>query len=204
MTRRQRDNLRSRVTALACALMCAAFCLSACICAESAEDGEAQSLPQEASFDSAELKMEESGAEEEEAPPFTQEELERIAGTVWLEARGVPSKARQAAVVWCILNRLDDGSWGDTIAEVVVPGQFACSDSAPVTDELLSLTADVCRRWQLERQGQRDVGRTLPADYLFFEGDGRENYFRTAYENTGEVWDWSLPDPYGEGLSRDE
>lgn len=199
MTRRQRDNLRTRGIALACALVCAALSLSACLGAEGAETGEAQSLPQEVLSAPAKLTMEESSAEAEEALPFTQEELERIARTVWLEARGVPGKARQAAVVWCILNRLDDGSWGGAIAEVVVPGQFACSDSAPVTDELLSLTIDVCRRWQLERQGRRDVGRTLPRAYLFFEGDGRENHFRTEYEHTGEVWDWSLPDPYEGG-----
>lgn len=42
------------------------------------------------------------------------------------------------------------------------------------------------------------MGRTLPEDYLFFEGDGLENHFRKEYEKTGDTWDWSLPDPYGE------
>ena len=53
--------------------------------------------------------------------------------------------------------------------------------------------------WGAEKAGEEDVGRTLPADYLFFEGDGAENHFRKEYEKTGETWDWSLPDPYEGG-----
>jgi hypothetical protein len=61
---------------------------------------------------------------------------------------------------------------------------------------MMRLAEDVVDRWWEERQGAQDVGRTLPVDYLFFDGDGRENYFRKEYERTEEVWDWSLPDPY--------
>ena len=43
------------------------------------------------------------------------------------------------------------------------------------------------------------MGRTIPADYLYFEGDGKENYFRKEYQGDGAMWDWSLPDPYKEG-----
>ena len=133
------------------------------------------------------------------ALPWTYEEVEMLAKTIWAEARGVPSTARQAAVAWCALNRLDAGGYGDTLAEVLSkPYQFAYDPASPVTDEFLTLADDVLCRWYLEKTGAQDVGRTLPEDYLFFEGDGLENRFRKEYEKTGETWDWSLPDPYGE------
>ena len=43
--------------------------------------------------------------------------------------------------------------------------------------------------------GQVEVGRVLPADYLWFSGDSKRNHFRNAYKG-GTVWDWSLPSPY--------
>lgn len=133
------------------------------------------------------------------ALPWTYEEVEMLAKTIWAEARGVPSTARQAAVAWCALNRLDVGTFGDTLAEVLSkPYQFAYDPASPVTDEFLTLADDVLCRWYLEKTGAQDVGRTLPEDYLFFEGDGLENHFRKEYEKTGDTWDWSLPDPYGE------
>lgn len=140
------------------------------------------------------------GASDEPEAPWTYQEIEMLAKTVWAEARGVPSTARQAAVAWCALNRLDVGTFGDTLAEVLSkPYQFAYDPASPVTDEFLALADDVLHRWYLEQNGVEDVGRTLPEDYLFFEGDGLENHFRKEYEKTGDTWDWSLPDPYGEG-----
>ena len=133
------------------------------------------------------------------ALPWTYEEVEMLAKTIWAEARGVPSTARQAAVAWCALNRLDAGGYGDTLAEVLSkPYQFADDPASPVTDEFPTLADDVLCLWYLEKTGAQDVGRTLPEDYLFFEGDGLENHFRKEYEKTGDTWDWSLPDPYGE------
>ena len=140
-----------------------------------------------------------SASPEAPALPWTYEEVEMLAKTIWAEARGVPSTARQAAVAWCALNRLDAGGYGDTLTEVLSkPYQFAYDPDSPVTDEFLTLADDVLCRWYLEKTGAQDVGRTLPEDYLFFEGDGLENHFRKEYEKTDDTWDWSLPDPYGE------
>lgn len=139
---------------------------------------------------------------EAEAPVlWTEAELELIAQTVWAEARGVESQAEQAAVVWCILNRVDARTWGDTISQVVTyPSQFAWDPSSPVKAEFVELAEDVCLRWAAEKAGASDVGRTLPAGYLYFEGDGERNHFRTEWEkDQGLTWDWSLPDPYQEG-----
>lgn len=140
------------------------------------------------------------GISEEPENPWTYQEIEMLAKTVWAEARGVESTEQQAAVVWCVLNRVDDGGYGETIAEVIsAPYQFAYDPESPVTDEFLILAEDVLIRWGAEKAGEEDVGRTLPADYLFFEGDGKHNYFRKQFEKTGETWDWSLTDPYEEG-----
>lgn len=140
---------------------------------------------------------------------WTEEDLKALAQVIHEESAvlawrgdrfGVSYKARQAAVAWCALNRLDAGTFGDTLEEVLkAPNQFAYKEDAPVTPEMLWLAEDVLRRWSIERITGEDAGRTLPSDYLFFEGDGKENYFRKEYRDTGEYWDWSLPDPYGEG-----
>lgn len=125
------------------------------------------------------------------------EDIEILAKTVYGEAGGVPNTAHQAAVIWCILNRVDDPRWPDTIEEVVIPSQFNGYDPEnPITPELYELSLDVYNRWQQEKAGAEDVGRVLPKEYVFFHGDGKENHFRTEYEHTGNYWDWTLPDPY--------
>lgn len=133
-------------------------------------------------------------------PLYTERDVEMLAKTIWAEARGVPSDAEKATVAWCALNRLDAGTYGETLAEVLtMPWQFAYYESSPVTPELEALARDVLERWQAEQRGAEGVGRTLPEDYFFFEGDGLRNHFRKTYKKTGATWDWSLTDPYEEG-----
>lgn len=123
-------------------------------------------------------------------------ELQTLAKIVYQEARGIPQKSHQAAVIWCILNRLDDGYWGDDIITVATyQNSFAWVPDTPVEKEFMDLAIDVVTRWNLEKQGLNDVGRTLPATYLYFTGDGDFNYFTEEWKGT-EYWDWSLPDPY--------
>lgn len=120
-----------------------------------------------------------------------------IAKTVWAEARGC-SKTEQAAVVWCILNRVDsdiNGIPDDIIGVVTQPYQFAYYSDSPVTDELFELAKDVISRWEREKSGETNVGRILPKEYLWFHGDGTNNHFRNAFEG-GTRWDWSLVSPY--------
>jgi len=129
----------------------------------------------------------------------TEEEIDMLARLVYCEARGVDSTMEQAAVIWCALNRVDDDRWGSTIAEVVTQsGQFAYRGSVPVKDELRELAQDVTDRWTAEQRGKTDVGRVLPAAYVFFAGRSGRNWFRTDYEGNGTYWDWSLPNPYRE------
>lgn len=124
-------------------------------------------------------------------------EVEMLARVIWGEARGVPSDMEKAAVVWCVLNRVDAERWPDTVAGVVTePSQFAgYSPDYPATEELKAIAADVLTRWERERREGGDVGRVLPAEYFFFTGDGERNYFRTEFTG-GTFWDWTLPNPY--------
>ena len=130
-------------------------------------------------------------------PDWTRE-AEYIAKTVCGEA-GICSRTEQAAVVWCILNRVDstDPYYPDDIIAVITqPGQFhGYKAEQPVEPELYELALDVIGRWQQEKDGEPDTGRVLPADYLFFSGDGIRNYFRKDWRG-GTTWDWSLPSPY--------
>ena len=120
---------------------------------------------------------------------------ELIGRTIWGEAGGVKSKAERAAVAWCILNRVD--AWGQTIEYVVTkPYQFqGYRPRGECPQEHIDLAIDVLTRWAAEKQGATDVGRVLPADYLFFMGDGEHNHFSTEYQST-DYWGWSLIDPY--------
>lgn len=109
------------------------------------------------------------------------DEARMLAQTIYNEAQvlywtgnryGVSYPARQAAVAWCALNRLDSGEFGRTLE-------------------------DVLTRWWAEKNGCNNVGRTLPQGYIYFSGYDGENHFRDEY-HTDAVWDWSLPDPYVE------
>lgn len=124
-------------------------------------------------------------------------EAQYIAKVVWAEARGC-STIEQAAVIWCILNRVDsniNGMGNDIIDVVTKPNQFAYNASAPVTAELYELSKDVISRWEREKNGETNVGRVLPKEYLWFHGDGTHNYFRNSFVG-GNRWNWSLTNPY--------
>ena len=122
--------------------------------------------------------------------------IELLGRTIWGEAEGVTETAEQAAVAWCVLNRVDAS--GKSIEEVVTaPRQFVgyYRVNGDVPEQFLQLAEDVLLRWRLEKTGSENVGRVLPAEYIYFHGDGVRNYFRKAYQST-DHWDWSLKSPY--------
>lgn len=126
-------------------------------------------------------------------------EAEYLAKTVYGEAL-LCSKTEQAAVMWCILNRVDSNNafFPDDIAGVVTQSQqfHGYAPNNPVTEELLELALDVIDRWQREKNGETDVGRVLPAEWLYFYGDlVAHNYFQKEFQGK-ELWNWSLPSPY--------
>ncbi|MCL2696128.1 MAG: cell wall hydrolase [Clostridiales bacterium] len=129
--------------------------------------------------------------------PWTKADVRILAKIVYAEANGQPVQ-EQAAVVWCVLNRLDTGLYGRTIRAVAMaPNQFAYRKDAPARKALIALVEDVLERWWRERLGETDVGRTLPPEYLYFAGRNGRNHFRTRWRGAKGYWNWSLPNPYG-------
>lgn len=122
-----------------------------------------------------------------------------LANVTWGEARGC-SVTEQAAVMWCVLNRVDSPLYPDSVGEVVTQrAQFnGYSESNPITQEMLQLANSVLTYWS---EGD-DSGRVLPKEYLYFTGDGEHNYFYTTWASNAVAWDWSLPSPYKEATTK--
>lgn len=122
-------------------------------------------------------------------------DVEVMAKILYREARGISSKTEQACVGWVICNRVDAG-YASTPTEVMTaPNQFAYIENTPIVPELYALAGDVLDRWSREKNGETDVGRVLPKEYLWFSGDGQKNHFRNQYSG-GTRWDYSLLSPY--------
>ena len=122
---------------------------------------------------------------------FTEEELEMVAKTVWGEARGC-SNIQQEAVAWCILNRVDDGRFPDSIVGVITqPWQFCGYDEGnPVDEDIYEAVRKVLLVWATEEMmpafGRE---RVLPREYVYFTGDGYENIYSTECQG-GVIWNW--------------
>ena len=139
--------------------------------------------------------------------------VQALAKTVTAEIGGLTdyraystTKMEEAAVIWCILNRVDtyyeDGKAEHVETIVKAKHQFAYRSWTEIHPGMEDIVIDVLIRWQLEKSGLlEDCGRVLPQEYLFFHGDGYHNHFRTKYDRHDiyGYWNWSLPDPYKEG-----
>lgn len=120
------------------------------------------------------------------------EDVEAIARTLYGECRGAETEAEKEAVAWVILNRLDAG-YADTVLGVVsAPGQFAgYSPEHPLWPELVEVARRVLTLHHREQRGE-SVARVLPREYLWFSGDGVQNYFRCEYKGAGVTVDAEL------------
>lgn len=123
----------------------------------------------------------EPSAEPEHEMYFTEDDVVAMAKMLWGEARGCALDNQQKAV-WCVLNRVDDSRFPDTILGVLSqPNQFhGYSPDFPVWDELKEVARDVLTRWSLEKQGAT-VERELPNTYMWFTGYNGSNHFREEY-----------------------
>ena len=124
------------------------------------------------------------------------ESIPYLAKTVYGEARGCTA-VEQAAVIWCILNRVDANGYSDSIIGVVTQKNafHGYNPNHPVTDHIYNLTVDVLERWEKEKNGEVNVGRVLPKEYLWFYGDGKRNHFTNQWRG-GNTWNWALESPY--------
>lgn len=120
-------------------------------------------------------------AEPEYEMYFTEADVIALAQMLYGEARGC-TLLNQQQCVWCVLNRVDDARFPDSIIGVVSqPGQFyGYSADFPVWDNLYAVALDVVQRWAAEKQGA-EVVRELGSEYLWFTGDSVENHFRAVY-----------------------
>ena len=128
------------------------------------------------------------------------EELVILAKIVYGESRGIKSQTEQACIIWTVLNRYDNGYWGDSIKKVALaPHQFGYVETSPMVDDygrsLYDLAVDVMVRWYRERMYNISIGRVLPADYFYYWGDGAHNYFTKEYRSN-IVWDYQYFSPY--------
>jgi hypothetical protein len=134
----------------------------------------------------------------EVVPEFNTAIVLKLAKLLYGEGRGIYSLTEQAAIIWCVLNRVDAEGYGmgHSIEYVLTfANQFHGYDpDNPTLDDygrdLTWLVRDVLTRWAACSEG-----RVLPPEYMWFEGDGARNYFYDAYQG-GIKWDWSLPSPY--------
>ena len=133
------------------------------------------------------IEPEQSEAPVQTEPPvyyemyFTEDDVAEVAKMLWGEARGC-ARDNQVKCAWVVCNRVDDERFPDTIQGVLKqPLQFHGYDpNYPVTSELYDVAFDVLTRWSYEKQGV-PVRRELPSTYLWFTGDGKQNYFREAW-----------------------
>lgn len=135
----------------------------------------------------------------EEPTPWAPDpdEVNALARTLYGECRGVKSQMEQAAVAWCVLNRVDSRYYPNTVMEVITqPRQFhGYDEDYPVLPSLKAIAEDVLTKWHFEKEGEEDVGRVLPKSYIYFVGDGVHNYFTEEFLSK-DYWDFSLPNPY--------
>lgn len=88
--------------------------------------------------------------------------------------------AQRTAPIWCACNRAD--AWGMTLDEVMHSDAFhGLLTEREVPEEWYDVARETLARWELEKMGYIDVGRTLPSEYLYFSGNGTVNIYRTEY-----------------------
>lgn len=110
----------------------------------------------------------------------SEEDIAYLSRTVWGEVRGC-DEVEQRAQVWCVLNRVDDPRFPDSIEEVVTaPYQFqGYSPSNPV-EPFEEMAREILTLWH---NGEREI----PADMCFCSGDGKHQRFRTEWISTSNT-----------------
>lgn len=109
--------------------------------------------------------------------PWTDEELRAMALTLAGECYDDKEQDKRQ-VCEVILNRVSDGSWGDTVLDVLTcNSQFGgyWKQSRPVTENDLEIAEQALADWYAN-------DCEALSDYLYFcAGDNRENIFRNEY-----------------------
>lgn len=97
-----------------------------------------------------------------------------ISRVIWGECRGCPEE-EQWAQGCCIVNRVDDPRWPDTIAEVVLQHQqFQGYSPNNPAEPFYGMAREILIAWH-----NGDTG--VPKDMCFCAGDGKHQRFRTDW-----------------------
>ena len=119
-----------------------------------------------------------------EVPPrqWTYDDVTVISRMVWGEARGV-SRNEQKLVVWTVINRLENGRYGDSLIAVVrARGQFhGYSSRFPVTEAIREMVIEVLEAWDRGEPAKVYPPFARTPYYLYFHGDGQHNWFREQH-----------------------
>ena len=103
-----------------------------------------------------------------------------ISRTIWGECRGC-CEEEQRAQAWCILNRVDDPRFPDTIKAVVTaPNQFQGYSASNPVEPFRELAREILILWHT---GEREI----PEDMCWCEGDGKHQTFRSTWLKTEET-----------------
>lgn len=103
-----------------------------------------------------------------------------VSRTIWGETRGCP-EIEQRAQAWCILNRVDDPRFPDTIEEVVLqPSQFQGYSTDFPADPFWDMAEEILIMWH---NGEREI----PADMCWCEGKNGHQTFRNEWTKTEDT-----------------
>lgn len=106
-----------------------------------------------------------------------------ISRTIWGEVRGCPVE-EQWAQGCCVVNRVDDPRWPDTIEAVVLqPNQFQGYSPDNPAEPFWDMAREILIAWH-----NGDTG--VPKDMCFCSGDGRHQRFRTTWLITEDTEYW--------------
>lgn len=117
----------------------------------------------------------------------TQIEAEYVAKVLYGTCNNFSDDARRA-VVWCIINRVEDPRYPDTIEEVCTQPQqwMGYSDSNPVIKELYKVSYDVLTEW---RDG---TYRPFDPNFTFLTWTKDEIILRTTFNETPNTKYWKV------------
>jgi len=113
---------------------------------------------------------------------YTDADIEMLAKTVYGEARGCTTE-EQRLVIWTVLQRVDDKRFPNTIEAVITsPNQFVgfCNNH-PIIAEISNLVEIELFAWTSGSSPPTLEPYAKQVPYLFFHGDGVNNWYRSSY-----------------------
>lgn len=118
-------------------------------------------------------------------------DIKRLARLLW--SSPLRDEAQKEALLWVVLNRVDDetDTFGDSIESVVTTNEFSFYDAeAHLSEENLRIAQEVMDAWQSEAYGFY-VGPHVPKNglYIRFVGENNRQIEVTA-ERGGEALVW--------------